>query len=155
MKNESVNENNSLSLVGALSNDPLVVGELDVTLVVVPVNPAAGEVFAQVEHHVQHRLTEFRLALRKKTVSITEFKTLYWVTMVVRYYVLLTSFLKFLNIAQLFCHFCPILTRGLPYKKVHYKLPKVLVIVRVWDVPNSEFTFETSQTLGRLKRLFL
>ena len=57
----------SLSLVGALSNDPLIVLELDVALVVVSVNPlAAGEVFAQIEHHVQHGLTEFRLALRKK-----------------------------------------------------------------------------------------
>ena len=58
----------SLSLVGALSNDPLVIRELDVTLVVVSVNPlATGEVFTQIEHHVQHGLTEFRLALRKNT----------------------------------------------------------------------------------------
>ena len=34
----------------------------------------------------------------------------YSVTMVVRHYVLLTVFLKFLNLAQLLCHFCPIIT---------------------------------------------
>ena len=35
----------------------------------------------------------------------------YRVTMVVRDYILLTLFLKFLNLEQLLCHFCPILTR--------------------------------------------
>ena len=43
-----------------------------------------------------------------------------------------------------------------------FKRPKVLVIVRVWDVSQQcetsrtlTFLFQTSQTLGRLKRLFL
>ena len=34
----------------------------------------------------------------------------YRVTMMVRYYIMLTLFLKILNLAQQFCHFCPIFT---------------------------------------------
>ena len=41
--------------------------------------------------------------------SIINFTALYRETMVVRNYILLTIFLKFLNLAQLFRHFGPIL----------------------------------------------
>ena len=71
--------NVDLSLIGAFSNDPLVVRELDVTLLVVSVNSSADKVFTKIQHHVKHCLTELRLALGVEKNSIVlcqSFKTI-------------------------------------------------------------------------------